>query len=134
MDWPEIPVVAVTGERSGNAEAVFLEIETLLECLLRQGEGGMVDIQGLPLTPADREWLRAELGRGEVDIRMDLAGATRIVETGYPGVWWIEHRDEAGRLVSEFVQVAYLPELIAAHPDDVESGYDQLRSRNTRMT
>lgn len=129
MALPDIPVVAEDGALTGNAQAVLREVETLLDGLLRTGEGGMVDIRGLPLSAADRRWLLAQLGKGEVEIHMELGGNSCILETAYPGVWWLEHRDERDNPVSEFIQVAYVPELISAHPDDVESGLEHLRSR-----
>lgn len=129
MALPDIPVVAGDGALTGNARAVLSEVDTLLDSLLRTGEGGMVDVRGLPLSVADRRWLLEQLGKGEVEIHMDLGGRSCILETAYPGVWWIEHRDERDNPVSEFIQVAYVPELISAHPDDVESGLEYLRSR-----
>lgn len=134
MTLPDIPVVAATGTLTGNARAVLGEVATLLDGLLRTGEGGLIDIRGLPMSPADRQWLLEQLGKGEVEILMDIGGRSRIVETGLPAVWWIEHRNEHGVLASEFVQVAYVPELISAHPDDVESGLEALRSRISELS
>ncbi|MFA5080960.1 MAG: hydrogenase expression/formation C-terminal domain-containing protein [Hydrogenophilaceae bacterium] len=130
----DIPVVTEQGPLTGNARAVLGEVETLLDSLLRTGDGGIVDIRGLPLTAADRGWLKAQLGKGEVEIHLDIGGHSSILETAYPAVWWIEHRDEGGNLVSEFIQVAYVPELISAHPDDVESGLEHLRNRNADLS
>ena len=129
MALPDIPVVAEAGGLTDNARAVLLEIETLLDSLLRTGEGGIVDIRGLPLTPADHRWLLEQLGKGEVVIDMDIGGHSGIRETAFPGVWWVTHRDERDNPVSEFIQVAYVPELISAHPDDVESGLEHLKNR-----
>ncbi|MDD3530906.1 MAG: hydrogenase expression/formation C-terminal domain-containing protein [Gallionellaceae bacterium] len=134
MALPDIPVVDGNGGLTGNAAAVLGEVEALLDGLLRTAEGGMIDIRGLPLSAADRRWLQAQLGEGEVEVRLSIAGASRILETAYPGVWWIEHRDERDNLVSEFIQVAYVPELISAHPDDVEGGLDLLRSRIAELS
>ncbi|MDD5366759.1 MAG: hydrogenase expression/formation C-terminal domain-containing protein [Gallionellaceae bacterium] len=134
MALPDIPVVAETGALTGNARAVLGEVETLLDGLLRTGEGGIVDIRGLPLSPGDRIWLLEQLGKGEVEIHLDIGGRSRILETAYPAVWWIEHCDEGGHLISEFIQVAYVPELISAHPDDVESGLEHLRNRNADLS
>ena len=129
MALTDIPVITEDGALTGNAQAVLREVETLLDGLLRTGEGGAVDIAGLPLSVADRRWLLEQLGKGEVEIHMDLGGRSCILETAYPGVWWLEHRDERDNPVSEFIQVAYVPELISAHPDDVESGLEHLRSQ-----
>lgn len=129
MALTDIPIVTEEGSLTGNAAAVLREVETLLDGLLRTGEGGAIDIRGLPLSAADRRWLLEQLGRGEVEVHLDLGGHSCILETAYPGVWWLEHRDERDNPVSEFIQVAYVPELISAHPDDVESGLEHLRSR-----
>lgn len=109
--------------------ALLGEIETLLDALLRTGEGGSIDVRSLPMSPAERSWLVEQLGDGEVVVQLDLNGRSSIRETGLAGVWWIEHRDEQGRLASEFIQVAYVPDLVSAHPDDVEAGLDVLRGR-----
>lgn len=133
MPLADIAVVSEDGALTGNAQAVLREVETLLDALLRTGEGGTVDIRGLPLSAADRRWLLEQLGKGEVEIHMDIGGRSCILETALPGVWWIEHRDERDNPVGEYIQVAYVPELISAHPDDVESGLDHLRTRISEL-
>jgi hydrogenase-1 operon protein HyaF len=128
MPLHEIPVRVEgdAGEPGGNAAAVLREVAGLLDALVRHGEGGSVDLKSLPLSPAEREWLKDRLGRGEVEITLDVAGGSTISETAYAGVWWVEHRDEQGVVGSEFIEVAYVPELVSAHPDDVQSGLDYL--------
>jgi hydrogenase-1 operon protein HyaF len=129
LSLTDIPVRFETSALSGNSHAVLLEVETMIDILLHTGEGGMIDIRGLPLTSADRHWLLEQLGEGEIDIAMSIGGRSTIRETAFPGVWWITHRDENDVVVSEFIQVAYAPELISAHPDDVESGRELLKIR-----
>lgn len=131
MPLSDIPVVADEGPLSGQGRALLGEVAALLEHLLASGAGGIVDIRGLPMTPADRLWLLGQLGRGEVEILLDINGRSRIAETAFSGVWWVEHRDDQGRLISEFIEVAFVPELLAAHPDDVAAARDGLRRRLT---
>lgn len=133
MALSDIPIVEEDGALTGNAQAVLREVESLLDGLLRTGEGGAIDIRSLPLSAADRRWLLAQLGKGEVEVHLDLGGRSCILETAYPGVWWIEHRDERDNPVSEFIEVAYEPELISAHPDDVESGLEHLRTQISEL-
>lgn len=133
MALPDIPIVSEDGTLTGNARAVLREVETLLDALLRTGEGGFIDIRGMPLSAADRRWLLEQLGKGEVEVSMDIGGRSCILETALPGVWWVEHRDERDNPVSEFIQVAYVPELISAHPDDVESGLEYLKNRISEL-
>lgn len=128
MALDDIPVRAEDGDLSGSAPAVLREIASLLELLVRTGDGGSIDLSSLPLTQADRRWLLGRLGKGEVEISLAIGGRSRIVETGYPGVWWVEHHNEQDALTGEFIEVSYAPELVYAHPDDAENGLESLKT------
>lgn len=128
MALDDIPVRSEEGELSGSAPAVLREIASLLELLVRTGDGGTIDLSSLPLTPADRRWLLDRLGKGEVEISLAIGGLSRIVETGYPGVWWVEHHNEQDAVTGEFIEVSYAPELVYAHPDDAEDGLESLKT------
>jgi hydrogenase-1 operon protein HyaF len=130
----EIPVSSEAGGLTGSAPAVLREIADLLDRLQRTGETGTIDLGGLPLSPADRRWLLEQLGKGEVEMTLDAGGSSRMVETGYPGVWWIEHRNEQETKVAEFIEVAPVPELIPAHPDAVASGLEKLQIRISELS
>jgi hypothetical protein len=77
MGIESIPVVVNPAEDSGltgNAAAVLREIAASLDSLARGGEGGVVDLGAMPLSPSDKAWLREQLGEGEVTITLDLDG------------------------------------------------------------
>jgi hydrogenase-1 operon protein HyaF len=126
----DIPVTVGTpvDGLTGQAEAVLREIAALLERLVADGEKGSIDLRSLPLSSADRDWMRTRLGKGEVSISLDAGGASCISETGIAGVWWVEHRDEQEALGSEFIEVTYVPALVAAHPEDVADALEQLKN------
>lgn len=130
MGLEDIPVMVETGAAglTGNAQALVGEIAALLQRLLAMGEGGAIDLASLPFSTADRAWLEQCLGRGEVEIRLLAAGLSTFNETAYPGVWWVSHHNEAGVRVSELIEVAYIPELVIAHRDDVEIGLKRLNN------
>jgi len=130
MGLEDIPVTLenATADLTGNAGALLGEIAALLQRLLATGEGGAIDLAGLPLSPADRAWLAQRLGRGEVEIRLMAAGLSTFHETAFPGVWWVSHHNEAGVRVSELVEVAHVPELVVAHPDDMKIGLERLNN------
>ena len=109
------------------AAAVLKELEALLQGLLQTGEGGSIDLRSLPLSSADRDWLGTRLGRGELEIVLEAGGHSRITETGLPGVWWVRHYNEAGAPAAEFLEVAWVPEIVPAHPDDVRDGLERLK-------
>lgn len=130
MALEDIPVsVTAPGEQlTGQGEAVLGEIAALLERLLAGGGNGSIDLRSLPLSPADREWLQQRLGKGEVSISLDAGGASCLTETGVAGVWWVEHRDEQDALRGEFIEVAAVPVLVAAHPEDMAAGLERLKT------
>jgi hydrogenase-1 operon protein HyaF len=120
------PPVAAT---IGGVDAIVHEIAALLARLADSGSGGCIDLRSLPLAPADHECLESWLGDGAVRATLDALGPSEIRETGVPGVWWVTHRDSAGAITAELIEVACVPEILASHRDDVRTGLAQLRAR-----
>jgi len=115
------------GHTTGMAWSVLAEVGRLLEELASNGQTASIDLRSLPLTDADREELDALLGRGEVRVELDLAGRSEVWETAYPGAWWIRHRGAGDRISSEEIAVCPVPEILGAHPADIETAARRLR-------
>jgi len=111
---------------TGNAPPLLRDISELLRRLLETGETAAIDLSALPLTPADLDWLREKLGSGEISVTLQANGESTLNETACPGVWWVTHHNEQGAVTSQFIEVAFVPELVKAHPQDVEIGREQL--------
>lgn len=127
MSLADIPVVtAGDSSLSGNAPILLREIAEHTRHLLATGKNAAIDLQALPLTPADRTWLRERLGKGEISVTLEADGQSSLEETACQGVWWVTHHNEKGVVVSEFIEVAFVPELVQAHPEDVRSGLEHL--------
>jgi hydrogenase-1 operon protein HyaF len=118
----ELPGMGLTG----NGDALLREIATQLDKLLATGETGMIDLRGLPLSPADYDYLREMLGQGEMAAQLHAIGPTEIVETRYPGVWWITHRNVDDSIVAEVIEVTFLPEIMKSQTEDVREGLARL--------
>ncbi len=134
-----IPVVTVSaglraGELSGNAPTLLREIAEMLRRLLATDAGSAIDLQALPLTPADLIWLRARLGEGEVAVTLNADGDSSLNETACPGVWWVTHRNPQGAVVSEFIEVAYVPDVVRAPREDVVIGLESLESLSAELS
>lgn len=123
---PETIPIQPAMEPSGNAPPLLREIADMLRRLLDASESSAIDLSALPLNPADLDWLREKLGQGEVAAHVQANGESTFDETACPGVWWVTHRNEHGAVVTQFIEVAYVPELLKAHPDDVAAGREQL--------
>lgn len=111
---------------TGNAPPLLRELVELVRRLLDTGETSAIDLSALPLTPADLDWLREKLGEGEIAVTLQANGESTLAETACPGVWWVTHRNEQGAVTSQFIEVAFVPELVKAHPQDVAIGQEQL--------
>jgi len=129
MSLDSIPIhVVQPGEPglTGNALPLLRELLEMVRRLLDAGESSAIDLSALPLTPADLDWLREKLGAGEISVTLQANGESTLNETGCPGVWWVTHHNEQGAVTSQFIEVAFVPELVKAHPQDVAIGQEQL--------
>jgi hydrogenase-1 operon protein HyaF len=121
-----VRVMAPDSGLSGNAWPLMMEIAEMVRNLVDSGETAAIDLSALPLTPADKEWLRERLGTGQIHVTMDAEGLSTLDETACPGVWWITHRDARDRVMSEFIEVTLVPDLVQAHPEDIKIGLGYL--------
>jgi len=115
--------------RSPMLGALLREVAAKLEQLATDGTPGHVDLCRLPLPPGGLEALRAWLGCGEAEATVNALAITTIQETGLAGVWWIRHCRTAGDVLSEYLEIAHSPKLLAADPQDVYLAVEKLRSR-----
>jgi len=111
---------------TGLVDAIMQELAGLLDQLVTSGEGGAIDLRSLPMTAADRNALKSRLGTGEVEATLNVAGISRIQETGIFGIWWIRHEDADGRVVNEQIAVTQIPAILMAHSDDIAFAREQL--------
>lgn len=108
--------------------AILSELASLLEALRRSGAESAIDLRSLPLGPDDLDRLQRLLGTGEVDIRIEANGESRIRETAVCGLWWTEHRDAAGALLAVLIEVARVPSILPAADEDLALGAIRLRA------
>lgn len=131
MKLEDIAVVTVHAAASmnavsGNAPVLLREIASRVRHLLDAGESSAIDLLAMPLNAADLDWLRQQLGDGEIRITLDADGESTLNETRFPGVWWVMHHNPNGGVVSAFLEVTPVPELARAHMADVQSGLQRL--------
>ncbi len=127
MGLDDIHVGVVNG--NGNGRALLNEIASLLQHLLETGESASIDLARLPLSSEDYDLLDEVLGEGEVQAEVSALGATEVVETGIPGVWWVTHYNADEEVMAEFIEVAFCPEILRSAAEDVNEGLESLRAR-----
>jgi hydrogenase-1 operon protein HyaF len=133
MSLDAIPIHVIHAPSSepgltGNAPPLLREVLEQVRQLLATGEPSAIDLSALPLTPADLDWLQEQLGAGEISITLQANGESTLNETACSGVWWVTHHNEQGAVTSQFIEVAFVPELVKAHPQDIQIGLEYLES------
>jgi hydrogenase-1 operon protein HyaF len=131
MNLQNIPVkVENTDDYSiGNIRALLAEIAARLEKLAENGETGIIDLNSLPFAPGEYEQLRQTLGQGEVSARIEAIGPSEIIETRYPGVWWVTHYNVEGDIVADLIEIAHIPEILKSQPTDIRTGLELLNAQ-----
>ncbi|HKL51988.1 MAG TPA: hydrogenase expression/formation C-terminal domain-containing protein [Wenzhouxiangellaceae bacterium] len=113
----------------GGVQAMAHEILSHLERLHETGETAAIDLKSLPMAPDEFHGIKKMLGQGEIDLTLELDGPTRIRETAYAGVWWIQHTGKDGRILAEFIEITRFPDFLSAQPDQIADAVRQLRDQ-----
>lgn len=114
-------------ELSPAVASLIQEIAVAVDRLLNRGEGTVIDLRALSfLTDEDREELHALLGEGEVAATVEAVGPTEVVETAYPGVWWVTYWNSDGEVLAERIEIARTPDILATQETDMRDGLGRL--------
>jgi hydrogenase-1 operon protein HyaF len=127
LDRIGVKVVGAADLPSGNAKALLHELAGLLDLWVNRGEAASIDLRSLPLTRGDYAELDAVLGGGAVSASVEAIGASEVRETRYPGVWRVTHRNEAGEVVADLIEVCEAPAILRSPAEDAAEGLIRLR-------
>lgn len=138
----QIPVLAESVRCAGTAPqgsasavvmALLSEIEAKLDVLAQAGEDASIDLRWLARMPQELALLREALGVGEVSATVSNIGSSLVQETAVPCVWWVSHRNEAGGLLGEFVEITEVPDLLRSDRLSIPQGLADLRVRCAQL-
>ena len=121
------PIRSAIPYSRGNVKPLLNEIIHALDRLLSDDEPTVIDLASLPFAPGELEELEHSLGHGELKAELDALGKSLIRETAYPGVWWLEHRNEAGEVVGRYIEITRTPEILMSQDADIGAGRAKLR-------
>ena len=116
--------------RTDNLKPLLLQVEQALQDLLDHAAETIIDLTAMPFSAQDEQDLRDCLGRGEVTASVDAFGPTLIQETGFPGVWLVDHQDAEQRRLTLHLEVARVPGILATPHDDLADSLAALRHFN----
>jgi hydrogenase-1 operon protein HyaF len=113
----------------GNVRPILNEVMHAIDRLLETDEPTTIDLAGLPFGPGELEHLEATLGTGELAATLDALGTSRIRETAYPGVWWLEHRNAFDEVVGRYLEITRTPEILSSQDADILAGRARLEEK-----
>lgn len=114
---------------TGNIEPLLHEIRHALQRLIECGETSIIDLRRIPLAPNEEDRIEQLLGAGEVRAELDALGSSKIRETGFSGVWIVEHRNTEDELVGKFIEVTRVPSILESQDADIETAIARLREQ-----
>lgn len=113
-------------ELTWNARPILFEVLHALEALLESGEPSIIDLRSIPLAPGEEETILETLGQGEVHARLNALGPSEIIETRYAGVWLITHYNDEEAIVSRFIEITKLPDILKSQDEDMSNALVKL--------
>lgn len=133
-DYQQIPVTVLNDSDAGPAvsefvQAILQELMDMVIALVETGASNFLDLKSLPMGPGDLEQIREILGHGEVEATVTALGPTHIVETVIPGVWWVTHKNNNEEVISEFIEVTSLPEILLTQHEEMYNSVDIMKGR-----
>lgn len=109
-----------------NVKPLLHEVKHALKNLIEHGETSVIDLRSIPLAPGEEEKIINTLGKGEVQCLLDALGPSEIIETQYAGVWLVTHFNDENDIISRFIEITFMPEILRSQSEDVIEAYKQL--------
>jgi HupH hydrogenase expression protein, C-terminal conserved region len=118
--------IQIGDELTQNVKPLLHEIKHALENLIESGANSIIDLRSIPLAPGEEEKILSTLGKGEVEAQLDALGLSEIIETQYAGVWVITHYNDEGNIISRFIEVTAMPDILSSQTEDIMTAYSNL--------
>ena len=115
-------------EPTRNILPLLHEVKHALHNLINIGEPTIIDLRSIPLATGEEEKILNTLGRGEIQAHLDALGPSEIIETAYAGVWIVTHYNDENEVISRFIEISKIPDILASQSEDITTAYKRLAS------
>lgn len=110
------------------AQQVLRDIHSALSNFHSGGQVCAIDLKQRPRMSAETyQYLRDTLSTGEVSAVVDAHVRIDVLETQFPGVWWVCHRNEQDEISTEIIEITEIPAILKPHAIDVLAGLQRLQ-------
>ncbi|MGQ9369492.1 hydrogenase expression/formation protein [Azospirillum sp. ST 5-10] len=117
---------AIPAEGLMNALPVLAELLDRSAAWRPGAPAHAVNFSLLPHTPEDLAFLEARLGRGATTILSRGYGNCRVTATATPHLWWVRYYNSVDTLILDTVEVADVPAVVRAAPEDIADSAERL--------
>ena len=118
--------IQIGDDLTWNVQPLLHEIKHALAELINTGKKHIIDLRSIPLAPGEEEKIINALGVGEVQAHLNAMGPSEITETQYSGVWLVTHRNDENEIVSRFIEITQLPDILSSQTEDMKAAHEQL--------
>ena len=118
--------IQIGDELTHNVKPLLHEIKHALDTLIETGRTTIIDLRSIPLAPGEEDKILDTLGQGEVQAQLNALGLSQITETQYAGVWIVTHYNDEQHIISRFIEVTTMPEILCSQTEDVMEAYSRL--------
>ncbi|MCK4675843.1 MAG: hydrogenase accessory protein HupE [Gammaproteobacteria bacterium] len=118
--------IQVGDDLTHNVKPLLNEIKHGLDNLIETGRTTIIDLRSLPLAPGEEEKILNTLGQGEVQAQLNALGLSEVTETQYAGVWIVTHYNDEQHIISRFIEVTTMPEILCSQTEDVMEASSRL--------
>jgi len=113
-------------ELTQNVSPLLHEVKHALDNLIETGKHSIIDLRSIPLAPGEEDKILQVLGRGEVQAKLNALGLSEVFETQYAGVWVVTHYNDDQDIISRFIEVTTMPEILCSQTEDIMAAYSSL--------
>jgi hydrogenase-1 operon protein HyaF len=118
--------IQLSDELTQNVKPLLHEIKHGLDTLIETGKTSIIDLRSIPLAPGEEDKILNTLGQGEVLAQMNALGLSEVIETQYAGVWIVTHYNDEGNIISRFIEVTTMPNILCSQTEDLLTAYSRI--------
>ena len=118
--------IQIGDELTHNVKPLLHEIKHGLDNLIETGQTTIIDLRSIPLAPGEEDKILSMLGQGEVQAQLNALGLSEVTETQYAGVWIVTHYNDENHIISRFIEVTTMPEILCSQTEDIMAAYSRL--------
>ena len=109
-----------------NVKPLLNEVKHALDNLIESGHTTIIDLRSIPLAPGEEDKILNTLGQGEVQAQLHALGLSEVNETQFAGVWIVTHFNDDNEIISRFIEVTTMPEILCSQTEDIMAAYSRL--------